>query len=243
MTNFGGKMQLTIAAAMMAMVLLDSVPLRAQARASRFIFSIAAGPAVFPMSEWRDYSESWINSRYVNQQISMTGKITVGLHINPRSSINLEVEQLVSKGAHFFYPYLDNPSGPDLPLQINVTHWTFTGVPVTLAYLHHFRNPTSRWTPYVGLGLSYYFSEVETEYDLLYDPFLEGYAFAEETARTDAGYGYVVVVGMNVPMVGRLNITPQLRYRWADASAFGDPNKVAISFTGYDFSIGLSWNP
>ena len=244
MTIYGQTKHWAIATALLIVVVIGLVPLQAQQRAPRFIFSAGAGPALFPMRAWRDFSRKYLFSRYENQQISLTGKISAGFHINERSSLNLEVEHVVSKATLFFYPYLENPSGPDLGvIQINTTHWKFTGIPVTLSYLHHFRKSSAPWVPYLGMGLSYYFSQVEAEYELLYDPWNIGIPFEEETARTDSGYGTVVVAGMNVPMFGRLHLTPQLRYRWADASAFGDHDNTTISFTGYDFSVGISWNP
>ena len=244
MTIYGQTKHWAIATTLLIVVVIGLVPLQAQQRAPRFIISVGAGPALFPMREWSDYAGEIRYSRYEYAPISLTAKLSVGLHLNEISSLNLEIEQLVSFARLFYYPIVEDPSGPSLGvIQLNTTQWIFTAIPVTLSYLHHFRNSSAPWVPYLGLGMSYYSTEVEARYTLLYDPWNIGFPVAEETARKDSGYGTVAVAGMNVPMFGRLHLTPQLRYRWADASAFGGPDKTTISFTGYDFSVGISWNP
>ncbi|MCH8327139.1 MAG: outer membrane beta-barrel protein [Candidatus Marinimicrobia bacterium] len=223
---------------------LSPVLLPAQHGSSRFFVRVAGGANYFPFQEWGDFFGKVANSRYLHTPISLSPAISIGLRLAANHSLSLEVEALTSTSSLPGYQLQTDETGNILGvLSVDVVNWTFSALPITLKYQYHLPGRSSIWRPYLGIGLSYYSTKVEVEKVWLYDPLNLQSAFPSLDARLETGLGWIVMAGFDIPLSGTLYLGHQLRYRWADISAFNNPNDISISFTGFDFSVGISWNP
>lgn len=223
---------------------LSPVLLPAQHGSSRFFVRMAGGANYFPFQEWDDFYGKIANSRYLHTPISLSPAISAGMRLAANHSVSLEVEALTSSSSLHGYQLETDENGIVLGvLSIQEVNWTFSALPVTLKYQYHLPIRSSIWRPYLGLGLSHNSTKVEVDQVWRYDPLDLQSRFTPPDARLETGLGWIVMAGFDIPLSGTLYLGHQLRYRWADVSVFDNPNNISVSFTGYDFSIGISWNP
>jgi outer membrane protein W len=113
--------------------------------------------------------------------------------------------------------------------------WKFRGIPITFGYEFCPVTSAEGFTPYVGVGTSFFFSKVEGE---VMDPF-----FPSKGERTGKGYGLHGAIGFQSRISSSISTIWQARYRYSNGMAFTDnEGDVKVEFTGFDFSVGLGLN-
>ena len=124
-----------------------------------------------------------------------------------------------------------NPTGS----WFSAIKWKFRGIPITLGYELSPLSLGENFTPYVGAGASFFFSEVTAE---VIDPYVPS-----KLKRTGKGYGLHGAVGFQSRLSSFVSTIWQARYRYSNGMAFTD-NKgdIKVEFTGFDFSVGLGLN-
>ena len=217
--------------------------LLAQERPARFTLRLNGGVAVMPLEGWDLYAGRTPDGRYSHAIPDFIGGMTIGFKLTPGHSLSLEIEKLTTSTTIFGVQKLISARDSVLGIRsAGMLIRAYTGVPVTLIYTRHFGIKSGSWSPYIGVGLSYYMTEVQVSVDYLHDPLGLEFLFADLEPRKATGNGLALMAGIDIPLTARLYLNNQLRYRWADGTAYDQIESIPASFTGYDLSIGLSWH-
>ena len=217
--------------------------LLAQQSPARFALRLHGGVAVMPLQEWETFWGQIADSRYDHPTPDFIAGVAMRFRLAPRHSLSVEAEYLTSVATLFGYQIQTNEEAVFIAVAaVDQLVWEFTSLPVTLNYTLHFSAQSGAWSPYLAVGVTYYQTEVQASFDYLYDPLNISSLTDNLEPRKSTGYGLALAAGVEFPLSGHLYLSNQLRYRWADGSAFDEPGSIAVSFTGYDLSIGLAWH-
>ncbi|MDP3025616.1 MAG: OmpW family outer membrane protein, partial [candidate division Zixibacteria bacterium] len=155
-------------------------------------------------------------------------------------SINLGTELIKTSASMSSVLILTNYKGDTTGFIPFTVRWKFQGIPLTLGYEYKFSALSQRFSPTVGIGVSYFISEVDA--NVIY------YAGSPLTdsqpgpKRTGNGYGLHASLGLISQVTGRLYLISQARYRYSNGLAFSDKQEdIKVEFTGLDFSMGIGW--
>jgi hypothetical protein len=138
------KPDLTISSLLLCVVLF--LP-SGQARAESLCLGGGFGVGHLPMTDWRSFG-TWEGSNYEDDPVALYGEIYGRVQLRDRHGVSLSVER-ISKSAS------DESSGFSVK-------WDFVGIPINLTYEFGFRGWSTATTPFFGLGLGVYHSQVES---------------------------------------------------------------------------------
>lgn len=199
----------------MAITLITSPSLPAQSISVRASFGVVD----LPLSDWSKFFNGQSNSFYVKNNPNLYYALSFHYPINTNHSISVGTELIRTSAL------LTDP--------IVTVDWRFHGIPITLGYEYRTMTFNERFTPVVGAGVSYFFSQVNAK-----DHF-----FNQTSTRTGNGYGIHASLGLISQLTTTLSFISQGRYRYSDGMAFsGSKNDIKVQFSGFDFSIGLAWD-
>ena len=216
--------------------------LLAQQSPARFTLRLNGGVAVLPLEGWDAYAANYPDSHYGHATPDIISSMTAGFKLAPGHSLSLEIEKLTSTTTVFGVQKSISPVGAELELlRVIMLNREYTGLPVSLNYTRHFMIKPDGGSSFIGVGVAYYMTEVRGTLDFLYDPQDLSSSLANLESQKSTGYGLALMAGIDFPLIGSLYLSNQLRFRWADGTAFDDPENITVSFTGYDLSIGFAW--
>jgi len=200
---------------LIAVAFMTSASLPAQSVSVRASFGVVD----LPLSDWSKFFGELSNSFYVKNNPNVFYALSFHYPINSNHSINVGTELIKTTAL------LSDP-----PL---IVDWKFQGIPITLGYEYRILTFNERFTPVVGAGISYFFSEVSAK-----DHF-----FNQTLTRTGNGYGIHASLGLISQLTTTLSLISQGRYRYSDGMAFsGSKNDTKVQFSGFDISMGLAWD-
>lgn len=193
---------------------LDAQPLSIRA---------SIGFAQLPLSSWSDFwGHVQPDSRYQQNNPNVYYAFSVHYALSEHHAINLGTE-LLKTTASLSFP-VENTLG--------VVDWHFQAVPLTLGYEYRVTSFHEHFTPVAGVGVSYFFSQLEASENML----------PQTLKRTGKGYGVHASLGLISEMTQALSMLTQVRYRYSNGMGFTDPNNdIKVEFTGVDLSVGLAW--
>jgi hypothetical protein len=120
----------------------------------------------------------------------------------------------------------------------DLVEYSFHSVPISLSYEFRPSRIRERVTPLVGVGVSYFISELNFRSITVYDPFLGDHS--SEGTREGTGYGVHAYAGFQSRISPQLFLFSRVRGRYADGMAFSDPpESIKIEFSGVDIAFGL----
>lgn len=128
--------------------------------------------------------------------------------------------------------------------------WKFKGVPITFGYTHTLTSADRRIVPFVGVGLSYYLSEIRQleamgEAAGVYYSVQDFPSAASEyfDTRLGMGYGAQAMLGLRADVNRYTYVSLQARARYVNGLGFtsGRSGDLGSEFTKLDFALGLGF--
>ncbi|HDL02782.1 MAG TPA: hypothetical protein ENH25_01470 [candidate division Zixibacteria bacterium] len=218
------------------LILIMSSGAMAQKPLSQNFISINAGTGYLPMSDWRDFAEGTGQSYFHVDDYGtyLDARLTLFLSFKHALTLNIESIKTFATANSIFVPIANN--GDTFGM---VIEWHYRSMPIGLSYEYYPRGNDRVVLPYMGGGVSYYFSKVKAQLNELGD---SGYDIDACSEREEKGYGLHVYAGFKAMFHNRFYFESRLRARYADGSGFTDESgDVEIEFTGVDLTAGVAW--
>lgn len=211
---------------------------QAEAHAGSIALRVFAGGVHLPLKEWSDFFGQTSDGYYRQDRFNLYTGGTIHYRLRSHHAVSVGIEVLKTSPSLRISQRLIDEQGNDLGPFITVTHWKMQGIPLTVGYEYTFGVDSSHWAPVVGVGGSYWVSQVEGQTTVLSPP--TGVASPPPLKRTGKGYGLQVSIGVRLQVTRHLVGIPQLRYRYANGMAFsGRKQDIDVEFTGIDGSVGV----
>ncbi|MBN1398013.1 MAG: outer membrane beta-barrel protein [Bacteroidetes bacterium] len=178
----------------------------------------SVGVVHLPLSDWSKFWGGPSNSFYTKNNPNLYYGISLHYAINSKHSISTGTELIKSSAS--------------LSDSLLVVNWKFQGIPVSIGYEYKIVTFNERFTPVVGLGCSYFISEVNVKVN----------GVDQNSNRRGKGYGIHMSLGLLSQLTESLSMITQVRYRYSDGMAFSDnKDDIKVEFSGFDFSVGLEF--
>ncbi len=206
------------------------------APAGSFSIRATAGVAHLPLSDWSNFIESTANPHYYqkNNPNPIYG-LSIHYGLGPRHSMSLGTELVQTRASESSLLYQLDSAGNQTVSWFSSAKMKFRGIPITLGYEVSPFSVSETFSPYLGAGASFFFSEVTGE---VIDPYVPS-----KVKRTGRGYGLHGTVGFQSRLSSSVSTIWQARYRYSNGMAFTDEEgSIKVQFTGFDFSVGLGLN-
>lgn len=225
----------------MASVTVFSNDCHARERHTSVSCRISGGATYIPLQDWSAFFGKLQNSRYEQNNPNIYGGIAIQVAFGSSHAFHVGTELTRTTATLFGVSILKNTIGDTLGiLDSHVIKWTFQGVPLTFGYEYRFLPVNEHIVPFIGLGASYFNSQVKIKYTRL----LDWLSLPEPTVRNRIGKGYGAHVSLGVlsQVTRHILVISKIRYRYSDGMAFTD-NKgdIKVEFTGFDVSLGIGW--
>ncbi len=159
--------------------------------------------------------------------------VSFRVNLDDRQSLGLDTEFL--KLASFYFKIRGYEEQPD---------WKFKAVPFTLAYERLLSSPDRRVVPVVGVGVSYYLTQLKTR--------LPTSVTGPQTAsmpvntyvdkRWGMGWGLQATAGIRARVSERTFVQLQARYRRVDGFGVTESEGSAARFGVFDFAVGFGFS-
>ena len=219
-----------------AVLAAGCIPSYARKSARRFTLEGAIGAGMVPMSEWQDFWEGL--GPYREQRLAGFYELGLRYHPSPRHVVALSYERLTTEASVpvvSYYGTLRDTVG----YAFGELQWEFEATPVSVSYEFYPRGTLTDVSPYVGIGVSYYFfaglSASYTEYENTFMP-----EMSYDGTRGGRGYGVHAYIGCRARLAGRLYFVARVRGRYADGMGFTDQGEdVPVHFGGVDAALGV----
>lgn len=255
----------------LGMVLFGAHPV--QSEANKISFSVSGGAGYLPLDDWKDFfsgssSTKRGNSplvvensypvtpfaRFEKDQLGTYLDFRIAYHLTDKHTIAINIENIKKsarlKDVDLYLNYYSRSGPPDTGSAFPyVIDWDFESIPVGLSYEYYPNSIKAKLSPFIGMGVSYFFSEVNSKLnylgkspyqDVLYMPGY--YENPQKSHRDGSGYGLQIYAGLEYHLNQHLSTIFRLRARYADGMAFTDkPGAIKVEFTGVDFTLGLGW--
>ncbi len=210
---------------------------------TRFSVRANVGAAYLPLTAWNDFvgKTNLQTDLYEICNPIVYGGASVIYRISEEHFVSIASEVLRPQ-RKFVGSLLNVTSNSDtigfFPLRID---WNFTGIPLTLGYEYHTGFLKNRFEPVVGIGVSYFFSEVTTKSIVIDSP--RSSYFKQNLKRTGRGYGVNTSIAFQTKLNDSFKTLWQIRYRYSNGMAFTD-NKgdIKVEFSGFDFAVGVEYS-
>jgi hypothetical protein len=211
------------------------------AGSSPFSLRVSVGAIHLPLSDWSDFSGKISDSYYQKKNPNIYYGLSLNYALGKHHSLNLGTELIKTSASLSSVMFITNYLLDTLDVVPLVIRWKFQGIPVTLGYEYKLSTFNQRFSPVVGIGASYFISEVEAEVlNISGSPFISS---LPKEKRTGRGYGFHASLGLISKLTESLSMISQVRYRYSDGMAFTDKkDSIKVEFTGFDFSVGIGWN-
>lgn len=222
------------------------------AGSSPFSLRTSVGAVHLPLSDWSDFSREISDSYYQKKNPNIYYSLSLNYALGKHHSINLGTELIKTSASLSSVMFITNYLLDTLDVVPLVIKNEFQGIPVTLGYEYKLSTFNQRFSPVVGIGASYFISEVEAEViNISGSPFISS---LPKEKRTGRGYGFHASLGLISKLTESLSMISQIRYRYSDGMAFsgkkdtiktgtiGAQDDIKVEFTGFDFSVGIGWN-
>jgi outer membrane protein W len=210
------------------------------AQLNRISVSISGGAGYLPLKDWEDFATSISSSHFEKDKFGSYLDLRAVYHLTDRHAVALNVESINTSASLYHAMALTGPTGDTSGYASSVIKWDFSAIPVGLSYEFHPMRSDESTSPFLGFGVSYFFSEVEYKSWFLHDGFFGD--LGSKGARDGEGYGVHAYAGVQCQLTEQLLVVSRLRGRYADGMGFTDEEgAVKVEFTGVDFTLGLGW--
>jgi len=210
------------------------------AKAHEFSVSVSGGAGYLPLRDWEDFSTSISSSHFEKDKFGSYVDLRAVYHLTDKHAVALNVENINTSASLYHAMALTGPTGDTSGYASSVVEWDFSAIPVGLSYEFYPMRSDESASPFLGVGVSYFFSELEYKSWFLHDGFFGD--LGSKGTRDGEGYGVHAYVGVQSQLTEQLLVVSRLRCRYADGMAFTDEERdVKVEFTGVDFTLGLGW--
>ena len=183
-----------------------------------------------PLRDWSNFIGSVQNSFYTKNNPNLYYGVCVFYDFNFNHSVFIGTELIRTNASESSQLTGITPNSQTYVLGSSTVDWKFQGIPVVFGYEYHLMIPIEYLTPFFGIGISYFFSEVKAH---------ESY-FNQTEKRTGQGYGVDASIGLKTKLVESLFMVSQFRYRYSNGMAFTDNSgDIKVEFSGFSFSTGI----
>jgi len=201
--------------------------------------SINAGTGYMPMSDWRDFAENWLGGYYHRDQFGANLDARLTLFLGFKHAITINIERITIFSSAALTSAIVDLNGDTLDIEASTAEWHFRSMPVGLSYEYYPRGNDRPVLPYIGGGLSYYFTNIKGQ---LNDLTGSGFLIPAYDERDEKGYGLHLYAGLKALLHKKIYVETRLRARYADGSGLSsDDGDVKIEFTGIDLTAGIAW--
>jgi outer membrane protein W len=169
-----------------------------------------------------EQSESW-NLPYVEQYFpSFNAELITGYNFNNKHSLRLAIGYIES------HVEASSINGK--------VDWNYEGYPLSIIYQYNLNLILDFAQPYVGGGLSFYWSTIQINAD-------EYIGDKRSYQRDEIGLGLEGTIGLNFALIKNLNLLSEIKLRLSNASLISEESTYgSIEFTGFYFQLGLGYN-
>lgn len=211
-----------------------------QAWLDRISVSVSGGAGYVSLEDWEDFWSTIGNSKYEKDKLGTFLESRVVYHLSSKHALALNVENIRTEAALYYVMSMwIYPGGEDTLFIACLKEWCFSAVPAGLSYEYYPKGSEKKVSPFFGVGVSYFFSEVEAKGSYLQK---ERFGPTSRRTRKGEGYGLHLYVGVQSKLAKHLLIFSRVRGRYADGMAFTDKKgAIKVEFTGVDFTMGLGW--
>lgn len=165
----------------------------------------------------------------------------VTYHLAERHAITFNVEKIKTSASLSNAMIRTGEFGDTLGHAYVVDEWDFSATPIGFSYEFHPKLAQETVSPFLGVGASYFFTDVKYKSWYLHDT-LFGNLNSDRT-RDGEGYGVHLYVGVQSKLTEHFMIFSRVRGRYADGMAFTDKKgDIKVEFTGVDFTLGVGWS-
>lgn len=201
-------------------ILSIAIPNYLNAQKSPIFIELKGGVSYIPMWE---QAEVWNSLPNVNQSFpSFNSEFLVGYNFNSEHSLRLAIGYIESK-----------VEASSINGKVD---WNYKGYPLSLIYQYYLSTLFGLAQPYLGTGLSFYWSTIQINRDDYIDPQM----FYQ---RNEIGLGIEGIVGLNFNLSKHLNLLSEIKLKLSNASLITEDSTYgSIEFTGIYFQIGLGYN-
>ena len=221
------------------LMLVMTAGVMAQKPLSQNFISLNAGTGYLPMSDWADFAEFDGPSYFHIDDYGTYMDARLTLFLSFKHALTLNIENIKTFATSSSIIAITNDTGDTLGTANSVLEWHYRSMPVGLSYEYYPRGNDRVVLPYLGSGISYYFSKVKTQLNELGESGLNLEAYSE---REEKGYGVHIYAGFKAMFHNRFYFESRLRARYADGGGFTDESgDIAIEFTGIDLTAGIAW--
>ena len=210
------------------------------AQLDRISVSLSGGAGYLPLKDWEDFATSISSSHFEKDKFGSYLDLRAVYHLTDRHAVALNVENINTSASLYHAMALTGPTGDTSGYASSVNTWDFSAIPVGLSYEFYPVRSDESTSLFLGVGVSYFFSELEYKSWFLHDGFFGD--LGSKGTRDGEGYGVHAYVGVQSQLTEQLLVESRLRGRYADGMAFTDEERdVKVEFTGMDFTLGLGW--
>lgn len=209
------------------------------AQFSRISIRGSTGAGYLPLRDWENFCEDIQLSHFSKDRFGSYRNLDIDYHVTEKHIIALTVEDIrtcVSLfGVEVFTTVTDT-----IGYASYITEWNFKTTPLGLSYEFHPTGLHRRISPFLGIGISYFISEVKATFFEIHNSLFEKQT--QEDTRNGKGYGFHVYIGLQSQIMQHLYLVSRLRGRYADGMGFTDKEgDIKVEFTGIDFTLGVGW--
>ena len=188
---------------------------------------VVAAEVALPRLESRSLPKHTLES----STTSFSRIISLNYRLGERRSVGISTEFI--KVASFYFEYDGFEEQPE---------WKFKGVPITLKYEHVLADPTRRIVPVVGVGVSYYLTQIktrETNWEMVAGQSSE----LGPTVSTTSGMGWgaQATCGIRARLLQGVFLELQGRYRMVNGLEIMGHESDASRFRVFDFALGIGF--
>jgi hypothetical protein len=208
-----------------------------QAEPSRLSVRAAIGGGYMPINDFTEFLNDVKPGHVSRERFSSVLGFDILYDITDQHSVLLGVGNVET--SVFLNSVIIYHTGNDtLGYGSDVVEYSFHAMPIGLSYEFRPWQTRERVAPLVGVGVSYFISELNFRSITVHDPFLGDHS--SEGSREGNGYGIHAYAGFQSRISPRLFLFSRVRGRYADGMAFSDPpESIKVEFSGVDIVFGL----
>lgn len=208
-------------------ILLLAMGARAQTSGLEFNPGDAADPGL--RAEFSSVSGGALES----STTALSQLLSFHVNLSERQSIGVNTEFL--KLASFYFRMRGYEEQPD---------WKFKAVPITLTYERLMTAPEKQIVPVVGLGVSYYMTQLKTRLaESVTGPQLSTTpvdSYVNESVGM--GWGAQATAGVRARISGQTFLSLQARYRVVNGFGLTSTDGADARFGVFDFAVGIGFS-
>jgi len=197
------------------------------------------GVGYLPLKDWENFSGEIGLSHFSKNRFGSYRGIDIDYHIAEKHSIVLTLED-IRTSASLFGVEIFTTVTDTIGYASYVIDWNFKTTPIELSYEFYPTGLRRKVSPFFGIGISYFISEVKAKYFEIYNSLFEKQT--QEDTRDGKGYGFHIYVGLQSQIMQHLYLISCLKGRYANGMGFTDKESdIKVEFTGVDFTFGAGW--